>query len=86
MPSPWYRPESTRNVYNVGLGDTQSSTDASKERTRDIGSAVAALVIPISYNQFAPKKWPHSKSLLVDVAAFVGVYFSARYLIHKLSD
>ncbi len=78
-----YPQESVRVVH---LGDAATVADQKKkEIARDIGAAVAAFSLPIAYGKYAPKKWPHSPNLFVDVLAVIGVYFGARWAINTIS-
>ncbi len=88
MDSPFYPPQPVRTVAYAHLGDAASDALAAqkkKELVRDVGAAVAAFSLPIAYGKWAPKKWPRSPNLFVDVAAVVGVYFTARYAINVIS-
>lgn len=85
MRSPFYPAETVRTVHFGDAAADALAAQKKKELTRDIGAAVAAFSLPIAYGKWAPKKFPRSPNLFVDVAAVVGVYFTARWAINTIS-
>jgi hypothetical protein len=85
MDSPFYPAQPVRTVHFGDAAADALAAQKQKELARDIGAAVAAFSLPIAYGKWAPRKWPRSPNLFVDVAAVIGVYFAARYTINVIS-
>jgi hypothetical protein len=85
MDSIFNPPQTIRTVHFGDAASDALAAQKKKEITRDIGAAVAAFSLPIVYGKYAPKKWPHSPNMFIDVLAVVGVYFAARWTFNTIS-
>jgi hypothetical protein len=86
MPCPCESQPLHGQLYNVRLGDTATppvvltaEEQQALEVRHDIVAGSVAFATPLLYHYAAPKKWPRLNTWQ-NIAAVVGLYFTARWL------